>query len=40
MVQTSIPCKPSVRNRVRELKGSRTYDEVLKEWAEKAEEEC
>lgn len=36
--QSSIPCKPEVRDRVRELKGERTYDELLKQLAELAEE--
>jgi hypothetical protein len=36
--QSSIPCRPEVRDRVRELKGERTYDELLKQLATLAEE--
>jgi hypothetical protein len=35
--QRTIPVSPSTRDRVRELREGRTYDELLEEWAERAE---
>ena len=36
--QVTIPVYPETRDRVREIKGfERSYDELLAEWAERAE---
>lgn len=33
--QRTIPVSPSTRDRVRELKDGRTYDELLSSWADR-----
>ena len=35
--QRTIPVSPQTRDRVQAVKGERTYDELLSEWAERAE---
>ena len=39
--QATINVRPETRNRVREIKGfDRTYDELLSEWANSAEDKA